>query len=357
MNKNNPTKTIEYDAFLTLFKDFIEDMSKGKKLKKNGQRIKTQSAENYEYTLKLIVEFSNVRKFRIRLYLVEKLNKKEMNVAKNYWIKFYHAFCDFLYKDKGHFDNYVGRTLSNLRSFLNYMKDSRFLNVGEFHKSFYIPHEEIQIVVLSPVQLNSLIYWDENVHTLNDLERTVKDVFVFGCTVALRYSDLMALRPTHLIQIEGQFYLKLNSMKTGQISVIKLPDYAMKILGRYSKNGPFLLPQISKAYFNTRLKKLGQLVIDDSELIKYRMRRGKAVAIYKNPKLKIHYRLSDHLSSHTMRRTAITTMLRLGMSEQMVRKISGHSPASSEFYKYIAYSQMVMDEETDHMFKRLLSLK
>lgn len=29
MNKNKPTKTIEYDAFLNYFKDFIEDMSKG----------------------------------------------------------------------------------------------------------------------------------------------------------------------------------------------------------------------------------------------------------------------------------------------------------------------------------------
>jgi integrase len=292
--------------FLRHFRCFIDEMSKGKYLKKNGQRIKIQSADNYLYTLMLIEEFSRKRSFRIKLFLVEKLNKRELNSAKNYWIRFYQSFCDFLYTEKGHFDNYVGRTLSNIRTFLNYLKNTKHLNIGEFHKHFFIPSEEIQIVVLSPDQLKNLINLDLQSKDYSPNLVAVKDLFVFGCTVALRFSDLMSLQSKHLTQIEGQFYLKLNSKKTGQLSVIKLPDYAMEILKRNSGKGKFLLPQMSKAHFNSSLKKLGPLIIEDSELIKYRMRRGQPIVIFKDTKLKTQYRFSDHLSSHTMRRTAIT---------------------------------------------------
>jgi len=40
-----------------------------------------------------------------------------------------------------------------------------------------------------------------------------------------------------------------------------------------------------------------------------------------------------------MRRTAITTLLIMGVPEAMVRKISGHAPGSKEFYKYVGIAQ------------------
>ena len=36
-----------------------------------------------------------------------------------------------------------------------------------------------------------------------------------------------------------------------------------------------------------------------------------------------------------MRRTAITTLLLIGVDEISVRRISGHAPGSKEFYKYV----------------------
>jgi integrase len=59
------------------------------------------------------------------------------------------------------------------------------------------------------------------------------------------------------------------------------------------------------------------------------------------------YRFCDLVTSHTMRRTAITTMLSLGMTEFMVRKISGHSANSKEFFRYVALSQTYIDKETE----------
>ena len=54
-----------------------------------------------------------------------------------------------------------------------------------------------------------------------------------------------------------------------------------------------------------------------------------------------------------MRRTAITTLLNLGMTEVMVRKISGHQANSKEFYKYVNYSQPYIDTELDRVYAQL----
>jgi len=107
------------------------------------------------------------------------------------------------------------------------------------------------------------------------------------------------------------------------------------------------------AHFNKMLKILAKHITNDEPMIKTRSRRGEQIVVFKNIEHKEHYKMADHITTHTMRRTAITTMLRLGMEEGSVRRISGHSPQSKEFYKYVAFSQSFMDRETDKVFERL----
>jgi len=81
-----------------------------------------------------------------------------------------------------------------------------------------------------------------------------------------------------------------------------------------------------------------------------RARRGVIKNLIANGKV---YRLCDMVTTHTMRRTAIATLLSLGMPESMVRKISGHSANSKEFYRYVNYAQQFMDIESDRVFSLL----
>ena len=83
------------------------------------------------------------------------------------------------------------------------------------------------------------------------------------------------------------------------------------------------------------------------------LHRGRPVVVYKNKTTKTHYTLADLITSHTMRRTAITIMLSLGMPEHLVRKISGHAANSKEFYKYVEFSQKIIDAETDKVFEKI----
>jgi len=57
-----------------------------------------------------------------------------------------------------------------------------------------------------------------------------------------------------------------------------------------------------------------------------------------------------------MRKTGITLLLMLDMPEYLVRKISGHSSNSKEFYRYVNFAQAHITGALDKAHQKLLSL-
>jgi integrase len=178
----------------------------------------------------------------------------------------------------------------------------------------------------------------------------------FGCTVGLRVSDLKLLRKSNIEIIEEAWYLKVFAKKTTVFTKIKLPYYAIEIIKRNQSSNAFLFSDAKKLNLNKKFKELAKLAGWTHQVVKTRMRRGKPIEIFKDPIKRIHYRFCDLITTHTMRRTAITTLLSLGMDEPSVRKISGHAPGSSEFYRYVQYHQQNLDEKTDLVFEKLQNL-
>lgn len=349
-------KFIDQQTALKLLEQFINDSYSGRRTKQNGARIGRGTVENYVYFQNNLIGFLESRNVELKIFNAAKLNQRETQRAKKYYQDLYRSFTSYLYDEKKAFDNYVGFNIKIFRSFFNYLEKEMNYPVGAFHRTFYSPIEEIQIIALTQDQLRYFISNEEmdRVAKENSLE-VIKDIFVFGCTVALRVSDLLALTRSNLTVKDGQYYVSVKSKKTKTSTSIKLPDYCVAIIKKYKGKQRTLLPKISVAWYNTQLKKLASLIPDDHEMIKTRERRGKTVVVYKDLENKIHYKLSDHITTHTMRRTAITTMLSLGMPEHMVRKISGHAPNSKEFFRYVELSQSVLDSETDRVFSAITS--
>jgi len=168
--------------------------------------------------------------------------------------------------------------------------------------------------VVNPERLNFLIYSKDLSRKLDDLLLSVKDIFVFGCAVGLRYSDLMALKKTNLETINKRVYLKVISQKTQTFSHVKLPPFAIDIIKKYNTStNDFILPSISTSRFNDQLKLLMAKAGFTELITKTRNRRGIPVTINHSTKSKMQFRFCDLVTSHTMRRSAITTMLSLGM--------------------------------------------
>lgn len=336
---------------IPFFHQFIRDTETGKRLKKNGERIKPQSVENYKYVLRNLVAFSTDTGFELRICDAGKLNAREHQAEKNYWKKFYRNFTAYLYKNGCH-DNYVGANVKVVRVFFNYLKNDRDFNTGDFQRLFYVRKEEIDILVLSPDQLRFLINDKDFESRLSPALRRIKDIFVFGCLTGLRYSDLFLLTGRNFERTDGGHYLKLKTKKTKTYTSIKLPVFATDILARYQKKDAkaFLFSPISLFNFNKGIKQLGESAGFTGAVEVSRERQGKAVP---NRKASGKERFCDKMSSHMMRRTAITTMLILGMPEHMVRKVSGHSHASSSFNRYVHYAQVYLDREIEQIHEKL----
>jgi len=348
-----PKLKTEYEL-LDLLKKYIVGIKKGKHLQKNGNKIKASSQVNYKYLVGLLTKFSEQKQFTLRIKTNIK-TRKEHEDERKYWADFYKQFTDYLYFDLNHYDNYVGATIKLLKAFFNYLNTEAGMNTGNYYKKFFVTSEESEIIVLSPERINFLITNQELQNKLSDSLEKTKDVFVFGCTVGLRYSDLVQLTRANIEHFGSNIYFSVRSKKTQTYTKVKLPDYAIDILDKYKLKNGRLLPYFNKVLLNKKIKELMEIAEFTEPVNKVRRKRGVPVNIYKNGKRQTPYRFCDLVSTHTMRRTAITTMLSLGMKEQMVRKISGHAPGSKEFHRYVSFSQMYLDNEIDLVHKKLLN--
>ena len=317
--------------------------------KKNGARITKGTINNYRYVLHNLTEFTTTTDFPLRICDANKLTQREFTSEKNYWKKFHRKFSQFMYK-KGCYDNYVGANIKQIRTFLNYLKNEKNYHTGDFHKLLYVRKEEVDILVLTLEQLKFLIHDTAFEASLTKPEQRIKDIFVFGCTTGLRFSDIFLLTNKNIENQKGDIYLKTKSKKTKSYSSIKLPQYAIQIVEKYKprSNKKELFKPITLYNFNKILKSIGEKAgfTDPIELTREKM--GKTHGLTKKPE-----RFCDKMSSHMMRRTAITTLLILGMPEHLVRNISGHSATSASFFRYVQYAQSYLDKEIEKVHDKL----
>lgn len=363
-----------------LFEKFIKESYQGKRLKADGTRIKKQTIKNYEYVLVYLKGFETESKQLIRIKQYKGLNKRLFQVEKNYWRKFYNGFTQYLYRQHKCYDNYVGTVIKSIRIFFNWLNREKGIQTGEFYKSFYVCREEIPIVTLLPQQLQMLISNEEfNAHLTAPLQKA-KSIFVFGCTVGLRVGDLFNIKFNDIEKTGGFYYLPVKTEKTGTNLRIKLPEHAIQIIKVFkesARNRKTIFPPIPRTRFNNQLKQIAEAAGWTAPMNKTRSRRGVGLNIIKKNiqtgevinqdsdkimktnqgNTSDQYRFCDLVSSHTMRRTAITTMLMMGMQEHVVKQISGHAQDSKSFYRYVNLVQSHLDNEMEKVYDRLKSFK
>lgn len=165
------------------------------------------------------------------------------------------------------------------------MNQEKGIYTGEFYKDFHVWKEDIPIIVLQPQQLYYLIFDSGFSHSLSGTLRRTKDIFVFGCTVALRSNDLLSLRKENVESFNGITYLKVRSRKTGTFTKIKLPPYTDDILKRNKSRGQKLFKTTSQRNFNQNIKKLIEAAGWTQEYAKFRSKRAIPIIQYKPQKI------------------------------------------------------------------------
>ena len=343
--------------FVPLFEKFIKETENGKRRKLNGERIKQQTFKGYGPVLKLVLEYESFCGSALRIKTNIRNNARLLLQEHNYWKSFYRDFSDFLYKEKGFYDNFTGSVFKIIKSVFLFLKRDKCMAIEDFYKGFYVREENINIITLLPEQLFFLISDSDFEEKLSRKLKVLKDMFVFGCMAALRFSDLMNICVKDVEQENDNMFLRFTSVKTGTNVSLKLPAFACAIFKKYScKKGPRqkLFRYLFLTNFNKGLKKIGNLAGWTKAVGKYRSQNGEKREIKAcSGKL---YRFCDLMSSHLMRRTGITVLLMLDMPESLVRKISGHSANSESFFKYVNFAQSYITTEIDKAHQKLLEI-
>jgi len=218
-------------------------MVSGKRLQKNGRSMRKRSIDTYLALQKNLQQYSIEKNKVLRIRDIDRLNTTRARIIeRNYWERFYFGFTEFLYEKAD--DNYVGSQIKLLRAFFNYLNERMEPAVGDFYKQFYATKEEVPVVVLYPERLNFLIYDKEFEKKLPKHLKKHKDMFVFGCSTALRFSDLVNLKPSNLEHLNNNVYVSYRSIKTSTYTRVYLPDYAKDILKKYKRRKKSLFPPI-----------------------------------------------------------------------------------------------------------------
>lgn len=344
-------KTIQLE-FIPEFRNFITVSKSGRRKSPSGKKISAGTIRNYHYVLNILMEFEEQCQSPLRITLIHRAGLRLLQREKIYWSRFFRNFCQFLYMKKNYTDSNVASIIKNIRVFFNYLHIEKGYTIGDYHKSFRVPIQLPTPVVLTPEQLQFLI-WNMQFHeSLSPSLKRTKDIFVFGCTVGLRVSDLMKLRKKNIIQRGSEWLLHVFTQKTGSEVLIPIPDYLLEIIKRNKKNtSPFILPRLSNTNINKQVKELIRVAGWEQIVPKYNSYRGfmKEIKNVSGNSLKFY----EHITAHTMRRTAITTLLVLGVSETVVRKISGHAAGSKEFFKYVNLAQNYINQEVQKAFLKL----
>ncbi len=212
----------------------------------------------------------------------------------------------------------IAKNVSFLRWFLRWCANKDYYK-GHLHDLFRpklkgTDGNSKEVIHLTWDELQSLIRF--NFPDSKQYLDRVRDVFVFTCFTALRYSDVAKLKRS---DIRGNA-LHIVTQKTSDGLKIELNKYSSAILDKY-KDSVFLndkaLPVISNVKMNEYLKEMGELAgINTPQRVVYFKGNERHEEVY--PKYSL-------LTTHCGRRTFIVNAFYLGIGAETIMKWTGHS--------------------------------
>ena len=278
----------------------------------NGTRV--HISKGTPMAPKTIFQFENLKR-HLENYQKAKKTKIEFDKID---LTFYNDFVEYLTTKLKLAPNTIGKLITNLKVFLreafdegittnNIFTNRRFRSISSLPDTIYLNLNELKEI--SNLDLKTNLKLDR-----------VRDMFLISCYTALRYSDIVKIKPEHI----NDGMIEISQFKGKERVVIPIRPEAERLLSKYNNS----LHEISNQKFNDYLyevvKKCESLGI---EIKINKIQGGKQIEI-KKPKY-------EFVASHTARRSFATNeYMAKGLSVRDIMAITGHSTEKS-FYKYI----------------------
>lgn len=247
-------------------------------------------------------------------------DKKYRLSFESFNLDFYYRFKSYL-EQRGLVANSIGKHIKNIKVFLREAADMDLTENLSFGKrKFAVLKEETFATALTNEEIGKLYKTDLS---NNPRLEQVRDLFVFGCFVGLRYSDYSDIRPENIKQTNGEAYIDIRAKKTGQRVVIPCNPIVMEIFRKY-KQMPNMLPKsISNQKFNAYIKEVCRIAgLDETGRLEG------------SPEME----LWETVSTHTARRSFATNLYNEGFPIIDLMRITGHKTEKS-FRSYIKVTE------------------
>ncbi len=249
-------------------------------------------------------------------------------------------YVDYLRKDRKQRNTTIKKSLQFLRWFLRWAdKNKHPVNQTalDFQAKLKGTDGSIKKVVFLTIDELKHLESFKIPETKSYLDR-VRDVFIFCCFSGLRYSDAYNLKRSS----DKGDVIEFVSQKTTDLLRVELNKYSRAILDKY-KDIPFqnekALPVISNQKMNKYLKELGELAgLNSQETIVY---------FVGNERIEETYKKYELLSTHCGRKTFVTNLLYMGVSDHVIRQWTGHKDTKS----FEVYHKIVDDIKAREMAK------
>lgn len=287
----------------------------------------TECFEEYIESSKLTKTASTVSGIKSSLKIFQEFSVKTRTALtfKNINQEFYDKFLNWCFTEKDYYNTFTGGCIRNLKAFLNWATDQREYNTNlDFKKkSFKKLTEEPEIIFLTYEELMTLYNFDFK----DNLEwDQVRDVFCFGCFTGMRFSDIGALSPEHILK-DG---IRYRVGKTKQNNTIPFNPYTRKLIAKYKgKLSDRCLPVISLHKTNEYLRELFAEAKLKRKVQKTNFQGAKRISVT-SP-------LCEVITFHISKKTFMTNFLAKGGSLLTAMAITGNKDfkTAKRYYKVV----------------------
>jgi len=268
-----------------------------------------------------------------RNFLMEFAESKNHRITlDNFTHSLFEEIRNYAFQERGLSNNYFSTLTNRFKTLLSWSFDHGYHKNIDY-KRFKAPEKPKEIICLYKDELFKLYEFEFD---SKKLER-VRDIYCFGCFTGLRFSDIKDLKQEHIKGDEIQKVI----IKTKEFTRIPLNKYALEILHKYEEfKDP--LPTISDQKFNQYIKEVCKVAEIDTPITVTKYTGGEVLQETK-PKYEL-------ITSHTARKTFTTNSLIFGMSESVVKRITGHKKQEN-FQRYVRLADSYLKDEMNEAWK------
>lgn len=307
LDKNKPT-------LFNLIDRFIAGEIKGKK----GKEKSKKTCDNYNATKLHLQDFERIKKYKINF---ETITLDFFDSYTSFLNRGYTTLRDGKNKMVKSKPNTIAKDIRNLKAFMNKAVSFGYTNnLAYKHDNFSFGEEEIDAVYIKENEIEKIFRFKLN----NDKLENVKDLFVFGCLVGLRFSDYSNVKPENIIEEGSDLFIKIKTKKAGETVYIPCHPIVLEIFKKYKSNPNKLPKSISVQKFNQYIKEVCMLA---------------GLTETKRLTTQPDKPLYECVSSHTARRSFATNLFLEGFPPKEIMKITGHKTEES-FNKYIRLTKL-----------------